>query len=222
MPNVRHLPVCPYYQGEANMSIKCEDTYRTFIDRKKRDKWTKKFCDCDWEGCKYAKALNEAYERYYKGDTMAIKEHEIEAMKSEMHGLSIHLGRAKSRIERQQTRIDALREENESYKQVNANISEHRKRLYKELKETKAELEKVNLTMMEQLMRLDKLYKERMAYLIDTKCEDGLLQKDVDAWAKDKDFSIHGEGDIEDRKWIVLFDKEKKDEQLLGEETKTE
>ena len=101
----------------------------------------------------------------------------------------------------------------------------HRKRLYKKLRETKKELEQATKEMYDQLMQINDIYIDRLAYLIDTKCRDtdGLLQEDVDKWvaSQEEEYSIVGTWDekTDGRLWSVVREA-KEDEQLLGEETK--
>ena len=110
MPNYGHIAICPFYRAEKNKSISCEDTFRRFKNENKRNAWATMYCDSwDWMKCPYAADLTEAYERYEKGDGMALENHENEALRTELEKMSRRLGMAEKRCERQQKKIDELR-----------------------------------------------------------------------------------------------------------------
>ena len=217
--------LCPFYLSEQKLSISCEDSPHFFTKKSKKNWWIKSYCVDNWQGCKYAAGLLKAYDDDERGDEAALENKKNESLREELRLLSGRYGQAKSAMERKDRKIEELRKENEDLSKVNENNVLHRKRLYKRLRETKQELEQATKEMYDQLMQINDIYMDRLAYLIDTKCDDGLLQSDVDKWAAEQTekYSIHGAWDEEtyERKWLVVrMPKENEDEKLLGEETK--
>ena len=216
---------CPFYLSEKRLSISCEDSPHFFAKKSKKNWWIKSYCADNWQGCKYAAGLLKAYDDDERGDEAALENKKSESLREELRVMSLRLGKAKESIERKDRKIDELRKENEDLSKVNENNVLHRKRLYKKLRETKKELEQATKEMYDQLMQINDIYIDRLAYLIDTKCRDtdGLLQEDVDKWvaSQEEEYSIVGTWDekTDGRLWSVVREA-KEDEQLLGEETK--
>ena len=197
MAITHHYVLCPYYVTDKKDNISCEDIYRTFRSGQKKYKWMRNYCEASWDECPYAKELNEMYERIEKGEDMAKEQAEQreKAWKKEHHNLSIQLGSAKKKIERQQSKIDELMAKN--------------RELYLKWRDTDQELTNVNMKVYGQLQKMSQLYEDRMAYLIDTKCGGEMKEKDVEAWAKGKEYAIVHE-DGEERVWKVIFKEEEK------------
>lgn len=71
--------LCPYFHSEKKLSISCEDTVRQFYSKAEKKAQLKQYCDCDWQKCRYAAALNDLYERM--DDMKTQKDRDIAAMK---------------------------------------------------------------------------------------------------------------------------------------------
>ena len=206
MPNSNHYVVCPYFVSEKNESISCEDCFRTFNSRKKKEWWMKNYCDTEWEECPYAGALNQAYE---EGE-ISVDNEKINSLEKELRSMSKKLGREKKKTERQQKRIDDLMLQ--------------KKELYAKWRKVNEELTEVNMKIYNQMQQIVQLYEDRMAYLIDTKCDGELREKDVEAWAEGKEFAIVHDYLAEERIWKVLTREENEEDETdgLDSEQKTE
>lgn len=194
MPNSSHYVLCPYYVTEKKASITCEDCFRTFNNRKKKEWWMKTYCDDRWEECKYAIALTKAYE---EGEESVEKE-KIESLERELSSMSKKLGREKKKTERQQKKIDSLMDQ--------------KKEIYAKWRAVNEELTNVNMKIYGQLQQMVQLYEDRLAYLIATKCDGQLREKDVEEWAEGKEFAITCDYLVEDRVWKVMMREESEDE----------
>lgn len=206
MPETHRYVLCPYYVTDKRENISCEDVYRTFKDGRKKYKWMRTYCEASWESCPYAKELNEMYDRIDEGEDMdkEVIEHKEKAWKKEQRNLSIQLGSAKKRIERQQKKIDELMAKN--------------KELYRKWRDTNNELTNFNMKVYVQMQQLSQKYEDRMAYLLDTKCNGKMREKDVEEWAKGKEYAIVNDAD-EDRVWrVIIKEEEEKDEQISKKE----
>lgn len=205
MPNSNHYVLCPYYENEKNESISCEDVIRTFPNLKKKEWYMKTYCDANWQECIFADAMNRAYE---EGEE-ALEREKIKALEKELRSMGIKYGREKKKNERQQKKIDDLMQQN--------------KDLYEKWRKVNEELTAVNMKIYGQIQQMVQLYEDRMAYLIDTKCDGELREKDVEAWAEGKEFAIVHDYLAEDRVWKVLFREEQEDEESDGlDKTETE
>lgn len=197
MPNSNHYVICPYFENEKNESISCEDCFRTFRNRKKKEWWMRNYCDNNWQLCPYAEALNIAYE---EGED-AVENEKINALEKELRSMSKKLGREKKKTERQQKKIDDLMLQ--------------KKELYAKWRKVHEELTEVNMKIYNQMTQMAQLYEDRLAYLIDTKCDGEMAEKDVEEWAEGKMYAIVHDYDAEDRIWKVLI-KEEEDEESDG------
>lgn len=166
----------------------------------------KNYCDTEWEKCPYAGALNQAYE---EGE-MFVENEKMSALEKELRSMSKKLGREKKRTERQQKRIDDLMQQ--------------KKDLYEKWRKVNEELTAVNMKIYGQMQQIIQLYEDRLAYLIDTRCDGELREKDVEEWAEGKEFAIVHDYLAEDRVWKVLMREEQDDEKSdgLDKKTKTE
>ena len=213
MPNFNHIPICPYYQSEKKKSISCEDTFRRFDSTSRRNAWLTMYCDSwDWMRCPYAADLSEAYERYEKGDEMAIENHEIEALRKELKSVTTKLGRAEKRTERQQKKIDELRSVNQSL--TNAKIaldkkSRHFQMRYNEAAEHNKEFEQ---KIFDQVQKISRMYEQRICYLIEEFVPDKrFTESDVSEWAEDKAFALvyeRDEDEMYEPYWAVKYGEE--------------
>lgn len=205
MPNSNHYVLCPYYGGDKNESISCEDVIRTFPNLKKKEWYMKTYCDSEWKKCTYAQVLNSAYE---EGEE-ALEREKIKATEKEIKSLQTRLGIEKKRTERQQKKIDDLMQQ--------------KKELYGKWRAVNEELTNINMKIYGQLQQMVQLYEDRMAYLIATKCDGELKEKDVEAWAEGKEFAVTCDYAAKERVWkVITREEKKKDEQLLGSEPKPE
>ena len=199
---------CPYYIDESRQSISCEDVCRSYDSLKKKNSWMDMYCDSwDWMKCPYAADMTEAYNRYQEGDEMALIEQELKAQKKEIESLIRKLGRANKRIERQQKKIDELRAVNQSYTKVNQNLEKQKADFYTKWRSAESRVRTQDDKIWSEISSLASIYEQRMAYLIDTYCPDKKLrERDVKAWAGDREFAIVAVPGKEDETiWEVAF-----------------
>ena len=218
MPNYGHTAICPFYMGEKPKTISCEDAFRRFKDEKRRDAWTNMYCyEWDWMKCPYAADLSEAYERYEKGDEMALENHENEALRKELKSISTKLGRMEKRCERQQKKIDELRAVNQSLVNVNETLTARNKRLYKDWRSLDKETGEFREKVWSLVQKISRMYEQRICYLIEEYVPNKkFTEGDVAEWAKDKAFALVYEKSEDDNwpepYWAVRY----------GEETETD
>ena len=198
MPNDKHLPLCPYYKRHMERSITCEDVCRTFSTSAEKERWLTDYCDTAWQQCEYAKSLNQAYERLFKGDDKAIMENEYESLKRENKKLSTLLGKAEKRVERQQKKINELRAVNKSFITRNDD-------LYKKWRDINVTLEAYEASVADQIQQLIDAYEVRLAFLVDR--YGPFSDIDVDEWRQGKSFAlVYDENDDGYPCWKVVFD----------------
>lgn len=192
MPNNTRIPICPYYRYEKNKSISCEDAFRTFAKTEKKDTWMDMYCDSwDWMKCPYACDLTEAYERFERGDEKALENHEIEALRKELKSISTKLGRAEKRCERQQKKIDELRNVNQSLTQENIALDVQNKRWYRKWREATEHKEAFEQKVYDQVQKISRMYEQRISYLIENFAPGHrFYEADASAWAEDKAFAL--------------------------------
>ena len=220
MPNLDHLPICPYYRADNYKSITCEDTYRILRDERQKKAWTGMYCDSwDWMRCPYAVGMTEAYERLEKGDKDAVENHENEALKNELKKISIKLGIAEKRNRRQQKKIDELRGINQSLTTENLNLNKQKNDFYRKWRDAASHNQAFEEKVFDQVQKISRMYEQRIAYLIENFVPDKRFREsDVSEWAEDKAFALVYERDEEEddipleRCWQVKY----------GEETETE
>lgn len=179
MPNIIHLPLCPFYKRNGHASISCEDVFRTFDSETDKELWMFTHCDTwDWQSCHYAVDLYEAYENYEKGDEMALLKNENQALKTELKGMAIKLGRMEKKSE-------AIYQK------------------YREAKDTLAEYEaKVD----GQVKAIASVYEQRLAYVIEAFAPGKkLYEAEIKEWAGDKAFAIILQEDDYGPYWKVVF-----------------
>lgn len=203
MPNYGHIAICPFYRAEKNKSISCEDTFRRFKNENKRNAWATMYCDSwDWMKCPYAADLTEAYERYEKGDGMALENHENEALRTELEKMSRRLGMAEKRCERQQKKIDELRAVNQSLVNVNENLTAQNKRIYKQWRELSSRNEAFEKKIFDQVQTAISIYSDRLCYMVDKYGE--LRDSEVEAWSQGKEYAVIVQKDGDDKVWKAV------------------
>ena len=232
MPNIVHLPICPFYKYEKRKSICCEDTYRGFKSAEDKYSWMYMYCDSwDWMRCPYAVDLNEAYERLEKGDDKALEKLERDAMKKEMKSLSTKLGKAEKKIERMQKKIDELRSVNMSFNNVNENLEKQKKEFYRRWREAQDKIDKGDEQIRSELLKLGARYEQRMCYLIDAFAPGQIVyEEDIEAWAKDREFALlHEYIDVNDPDkrrtgliWKVVFNEETEEDGQQDQDIQTD
>lgn len=179
MPNIIHLPLCPYYRGNGFRSISCEDVFHTYDSIDTKEQWMFTYCDkWEWETCPYAADLTEAYERFEKGEKMALTENTNKQLKRELKGMRIKLGRMEKKSE-------AIYQK------------------YREAKDTLAEYEaKID----SQVKMITSVYEQRLAYVIEAFAPGKkLYEAEIKEWAGDKAFAIILEEDEFGPYWKVVF-----------------
>ena len=197
--------LCPFYLGNYESSITCEDVSRTFDSSSAKRDHMDVFCDAEWAKCPFAKALNEAYE---KGDE-AVAELKKQSEKDELRSLTTRLGRAKKKIEK----LNAICK---SYTNEISDLKAQKRRYYNMYRDVQEKLDRGNDAVIEELNKLGVIYEQRMCYLIDRFAPDGIMvESDVEEWAKDKEFALVHDMDENGRYWMVVF----KEEDEEGEET---
>lgn len=211
MPNYGHTAICPFYMGEKPKTISCEDAFRRFKDEKRRDAWTNMYCyEWDWMKCPYAADLSEAYERYEKGDDMALENHENEALRKELKSVSTRLGRIEKRCERQQKKIDELRAVNQSLVNVNETLTAQNKRLYKDWRSLDKETGEFREKVWSQVQKISRMYEQRICYLIEEFVPGKrIYEENIGNWAGDNGFALVYENDEDGvRCWQVKYGEE--------------
>lgn len=229
MPNDKHLPLCPFYKRHMERSITCEDINRTFSDTAEKETWLRTYCDTtSWETCEYAKDLNEAYEKLFKGEDKAIMENNTKALEKEVKKLSTLLGKAEKRVERQQKKIDELRAVNNSFVSKNEELLKENgkldtmtKDIYQKWRDVNERMEKYEETIANQVQTIADAYEVRLAYMID---RFGTFSDiDVDEWRKDKSFAlVYDEDDDGYPCWNVRFEEGEKADGLQDSDIQTE
>lgn len=205
--NSGRYTLCPYYEGEYKSRITCEDTCRHFDEEREKWSWMDMYCDTDWMKCPHAIALTEAYERLEKGDAMAVKEHETEALRKELNSMAMKLGRAKKRV-------DELRDVNQSFIRKNDDLEGQKKMYFDRWKEADKQLKEYERKIDDQIKRIVEVYEQRMAYLIDVYVPSKVFyEDDVEDWARDRAFAITGTNEGGRIMWEVKFEAAETDQQ---------
>ena len=219
--NTGRYTLCPFYKGNSEARITCEDVFRRFDRVGECSAWMDMYCDMDWMRCPYAMDLTEAYDRLEKGDKMALEKHKVEALESELRSVTIKLGKAQKRIERQQKKIDDLRAVNQSLTDINIQLDQRMKRYYKDAREAREQLHEYERKIDDQIKQLTQIYEQRICYLIETFCPPKCFYEDyAQAWAGDREFALVAERDNKDRiMWKVVF-KRDETEDIPDEEQK--
>lgn len=183
MSNGRYT-LCPFYVDENKNTVSCEDVCRSFDGMDEKWRWMAMYCDSDWMSCPFAIDLNEAYYRQEKGDSMALQEHEIKALNSEIKSLRIKLGLADKKIGRLQKQLDKEKEINKSWLRK-SDEDEKKKRMFfdrmREAQEAKAEIEK---HVYDELDKMSHLFEIRTKYLM-SMTGGTFKESDAKKWCED-------------------------------------
>lgn len=183
MSNGRYT-LCPFYVDENRKTVSCEDVCRCFNDMDEKWRWMAMYCDSDWMSCPFAIDLNEAYYRQEKGDSMALQEHEINALKSENKSLRIKLGLAEKKIDKLQKKIDELQALKQSWFRKSEE-DEKKKRMFfermREAQEAKLDIEK---NVYKELQELEVAFGDRMKYLM-SKTGSTFEESDAKKWCEE-------------------------------------
>ena len=187
--------LCPYYIDENKKSISCEDVCRSFRSQKAKWRWMDIYCDSwEWMKCPWAADISEAYQRFEKGDTMALDEQKLKAQTKEIKYLRTRLGKAEKRNEA----------------------------LYARWKQTDQELREFRNNAAEELSAMAQIYEQRMCYLIDRFAPEGIREADIKEWAADKEFALVADftDDGKAISWKVVFKEDEPDTDLQKQEQK--
>lgn len=190
MPNTGRYIVCPYYLDERNKSISCEDTYRIFQDHENKNVWMSVYCEDRWHECVWAKALNETYDRIEEGDEKAMEEHEIKALKKELRYASVLLGKSEKQVERQKKKIDKLETLNKSLTEEKDRMEKKARDKHRKVRELSEELSDLKNRVLNHVQAAISIYSDRLCYVISEYMGGELHDKDVEAWAKGKQFAV--------------------------------
>ena len=168
---------CPYYRGDYEARITCEDTYRHFECKAQKNAWMDMYCDSwDWMKCPYAADLTEAYERYEKGDEKALEKHENEALRKEIKSIAMKLGHAERKIRKLTAKAEDLEKQKMIY------FEKYRKAL--------EQLDEYEKKIAGQVQTLVDAYEARLAYMMAMFSDGTLNESDVKDWIKDKEWAI--------------------------------
>lgn len=157
MSNNGRITLCPFYKNEKNLSISCEDIYRTFASAEDKNNHMDYYCDNNWEECSYSKELDRLYKQIGGNEEMNAIErlrHNEKALIKELRSLSTILGKTKHREEEKDKYIKELQRQLESTK-----------RLYILTKNRLDECRKNEEIIYEQIMEMQKCYEAKMAAL---------------------------------------------------------
>lgn len=206
--------LCPYFDGERKSRITCEDTYRWFDSPEEKCAWMDSYCDKDWMKCPYAIDLNEAYERYEEGDEKALENHEIEALKKEMRGMTTKLGTTEKKLERAQKRVDELTAINNSFVGKNQDLEKQKRKYFEKWKDADTQLKEYERKIDDQIKKIVSVYEQRICFLIEQHVPDKrFYENDASAWAKDKAFALVYAKDENDIPcWKVVYGEENDEE----------
>lgn len=206
---------CPFYIDENKLTISCEDVCRSYDSLDEKWAWMDMYCDSwDWMRCPYAMDISEAYRKAEEGDSMAIEEQEINALKKENHALRTKLGTQTKKAERLQKRLDEQKELVKSYQRRNES-------LYKKWRDAFEKVRGEDDQIWNEMVTLTQIYEQRMCYLIDTYADGKFYDEDAEAWAGDKEFKLAVDYEEDSRKaWKVVFNDGHEDTDIQTEEQK--
>lgn len=155
MSNNGRITLCPFYKNEKNLSISCEDIYRTFASTEDKKNHMDYYCDNNWIECPYSKELDRLYNQIGGNEEMNTIErlrHNERALIKELRSVSTILGKTKRREEEKDRYIKELQRQLSSMK-----------RLYILTKNKLDECRKNEEIIYEQIMEMQKCYEEKMA-----------------------------------------------------------
>lgn len=189
---------CPFYIDDNKLTISCEDVVRLFDSLNSKNDYMDKYCDDAWQQCKYAKAMEQAYDKFEKGDKQALEKQKIKALEHEIKSNLIKIGRAETKIREQKEQINNLIGSNK--KLMVARRTEHERRMRAE-----KDLAYAQGRVAEDITRITQIYEDRIAYLMDTYSGGVLKESDVEKWAKGIEFAVvHEVKPGKERIWKVV------------------
>lgn len=188
---------CPFYIDDNKLTISCEDVVRLFDSQDSKLSHMDAYCDHEWENCKYANALNKAYDALEKGDKQALEKQKIKSLESEIKSNLIKIGKMERKIREQNEKIDNLVSSNR--KMLEARKREHQRRMKLE-----KDLAYAQGKVADDILKITKIYEDRIAYLMDTYTGGTLNEADVEEWAKGIEYAITYETKPGPRVWKVV------------------
>jgi hypothetical protein len=186
MPNNGRITLCPYYRDERNLSISCEDVYRTFRWEGQKKRYMDTYCDSSWESCPHAKELNRLYSRMGDNEKMNSIEklkHMEKELRRELRSVSTALGKSKHREEEKNSEIKKLRQQRDAAQ-----------KLYTKARGELDECREKEDRLMEELNGITLIYEARIAYLMQL-CGGELDENAARKWACSHDYTIFGDMD---------------------------
>lgn len=181
MPNNGRITLCPYYRDEKNLSISCEDTYRTFRWPAQKKKHMDRYCDKNWKECPHARKLNRLYSRMGDDERMNTVEklrHTEKELRRELKNLSTALGKSKKRESTKDEEIKELR------RQRDAALA-----LYNKAKNELNDCRGKEDAIMRQFNEMAATYEARLAYMMQL-CGGYLDEVEARRWARSHDYEI--------------------------------
>lgn len=181
MPNNGRITLCPFYRDEKNLSISCEDTYRTFRWPAQKKMHMDRYCDKNWEECPHARNLNRLYSRMGDDEKMNTVEklrHMEKELRRELKNLSTALGKSKKREALKDEEIKNLRRQRDAAQS-----------LYNKTKNELNDCRRDEDTLMEELNGILLIFEARIAYMMQL-CGGMLDEEAARCWARAHDYEI--------------------------------
>ena len=181
MPNNGRITLCPYYRDEKNLSISCEDTYRTFRWPAQKKKHMDRYCDKNWKECPHARKLNGLYSRMGDDERMNTVEklrHTEKELRRELKNLSTALGKSKKRENTKDEEIKSLRRQRDTALA-----------LYSKTKNELNDCRGKEDAIMKQFNEMAATYEARLAYMMQL-CGGFLDEVEARRWARSHEYEI--------------------------------
>lgn len=181
MPNNGRITLCPFYRDEKNLSISCEDTYRTFRWPAQKKAHMDRYCDENWKECPHAKNLNSLYSRMGDDEKMNTVEklrHMEKELRREMKNLSTALGKSKKREAIKDEEIKKLRRQRDAAQS-----------LYNKTRSELNECRRDEDKLMNELNGILLIFEARIAYMMQM-CDGYLDEVEARRWARSHDYEI--------------------------------
>lgn len=181
MPNNGRITLCPFYRDEKNLSISCEDTYRTFRWPAQKKKHMDRYCDKNWKECPHARKLNGLYSRMGDDERMNTVEklrHTEKELRRELKNLSTVLGKSKKRENTKDEEIKSLRRQRDTALA-----------LYSKTKNELNDCRGKEDAIMKQFNEMAATYEARLAYMMQL-CGGFLDEVEARRWARSHEYEI--------------------------------
>lgn len=181
MPNNGRITLCPYYRDEKNLSISCEDTYRTFRWPAQKKKHMDRYCDKNWKECPHARELNRLYSQMGDDERMNTVEklrHAEKELRRELKNLSTALGKSKKRENLKDDEIKELRRQRDAAQA-----------LYSKTKNELNDCRSREDALMGELNGIVATFEARTAYMMQL-CGGFLDEVEARRWARRHDYEI--------------------------------